>query len=199
MTRLLAPHFQQVIGIDPSASQIANVRAAANVTYRRQGAEKTDLPASSVDLIVAAQAAHWFDLDAFYAEVRRIAKPGALLALVSYGVPYIADPVNTVFQQGYWQDVHRFWPAERVHVETGYAELYFPYEPIEVPAVSCHAAMTLEAFIGYIRTWSAYAAAQREGEEGAFAAFFQKLTKAWGGTAPKPVYWPVSVRAGRVH
>jgi SAM-dependent methyltransferase len=45
-------------------------------------AEATGLPADSVDLIVAAQAFHWFDTPAAAAEFRRILRPAGFVALL---------------------------------------------------------------------------------------------------------------------
>lgn len=45
-------------------------------------AEATTLPADSIDLIVAAQAFHWFDRKAFAMECRRIARPAAHLLVM---------------------------------------------------------------------------------------------------------------------
>ena len=43
------------------------------------------MPDASVDLVLVAQAAHWFDLPAFYAEVARVLRPGGVLAVWSSG------------------------------------------------------------------------------------------------------------------
>ncbi len=40
----------------------------------------------SLCLITAAQAAHWFDLKQFYAEVNRTLKPMGVLAIYGYGL-----------------------------------------------------------------------------------------------------------------
>lgn len=45
-------------------------------------AEVTGLPDASVDLVVAAQAYHWFDLEAARAEFGRILRPGGQLCIV---------------------------------------------------------------------------------------------------------------------
>lgn len=45
-------------------------------------AEATGLPAGSVDLVVAAQAFHWFDIGAFRAECARILRPGGAALLM---------------------------------------------------------------------------------------------------------------------
>src|SRR4051812_14537823 len=68
----LATRFDQVIATDPSAAQIAAASAAPRVTYRCEPAEASTLETQSCDLVVAAQAAHWFDWPRFVAEVARV-------------------------------------------------------------------------------------------------------------------------------
>ena len=81
----LANHFDRVIGVDPSESQVAAAVEHPNITYQVARAEDLPLEDSSVDLVTAAQSAHWFSLPDFYAEARRVGRDGALIALVSYG------------------------------------------------------------------------------------------------------------------
>ena len=63
----LAEHFAEVVATDASAAQIAAATPHPRVRYRVAPADASGLEPVSADLIVAAQAAHWFDLDAFYA------------------------------------------------------------------------------------------------------------------------------------
>ncbi|MEM7706852.1 MAG: class I SAM-dependent methyltransferase [Pseudomonadota bacterium] len=202
LTQLLSPLFDQVLGIDPSEDQLAQARLKAqhlsNLTFRQSPAEHTGVADGSVDLVVAAQAAHWFDLPAFYEESRRIASPRAAIALVTYGVPYINHWVNTIFQQGYWQRVHEFWPPERAQVESGYADLDFPFAAIDFPSFQESQAMTCDEFTGYITTWSAYKNAVARGCRDRFDDFFARLERAWPGSATCEVVWPIVVRAGHV-
>ena len=198
LTALLTTEFDKVIGIDPSKDMLAQTTETTNLAYSRASAESLGLEQRSVDLFVAAQAAHWFDLDQFYIEVQRAAKPGAAIALVSYGVPYVAHGVNAVFQKGYWVDLHEFWPPERKYVETGYAEIPFPFEPIEFPALSIRKEMSFDEFTGYVKTWSAYKNAMRDGAAGRFIDFLEQLKTAWPSNERLEVAWPISVRAGRI-
>lgn len=196
---LLAEQFEQVLATDISADQIANTKAADNIEYHCENAESISAADNSANLIVAAQAAHWFDLPAFYAEAQRIARPGALLALVSYGVPYIDDAINAVFQQGYWQDIHRFWPAERRHVENCYSELDFPFREINIPGHSIQQEMCFEEFCGYISTWSAWRAAEDQNALYVFEHFFDQLQKQWPKDEKKTVIWPIAARLARIN
>lgn len=86
LTRLLAQHFNTVLGLDASGDQIANALPHDRVAYLNAPAEQLPLRDNCAALITAAQAAHWFNLPAFYQEARRVAAPRGILALISYGV-----------------------------------------------------------------------------------------------------------------
>ena len=75
-------YFEQVIASDASKKQIENSQPRNNICYEVFSAEKTNLEDNSIGLLTVAQALHWFDLDNFYKEVRRVIrkeiKPAAL-------------------------------------------------------------------------------------------------------------------------
>jgi SAM-dependent methyltransferase len=75
---------------ETALAQFQNCRSVA------APAEDTGLAEHSIDLIAAAQAAHWFDVEKARAEFRRIAKPGGWLALVwntrrTAGTPFLRE------------------------------------------------------------------------------------------------------------
>ncbi|TXT05962.1 hypothetical protein VHUM_03723 [Vanrija humicola] len=88
----LAPHFDRVTGLDPS-SKMVSVGAqpappAKQITYGVGTSE--DLGAAgvtpgSVDLVVAGQAAHWFDHAKTWPQLARALRPGGSVAYIGYG------------------------------------------------------------------------------------------------------------------
>lgn len=199
LTSLLNQHFTKVIGTDPSEEQLKFAKKLDGIHYLQEPAEQTSIESNSVNLIVAAQAAHWFSLDKFYNEVIRVADKEATIALISYGVPYIEASVNSCFQQGYWQSIHKFWPKERAHVENGYSELPFPFQELHFPDCFIHQEMNFHQLVSYISTWSAYKKAQELDELEVFQSFLEQLSKCWGDlTQSYKVTWPISVKAGKV-
>lgn len=199
LTQLLAPYFNQVVGLDPSADQIANAVPNARIRYECAPAEQLPLPDASASLVTAAQAAHWFDLPAFYREVRRIAVPGAVVALVSYGVLWLEGPLDRRFQAFYRDEIGPYWPPERKLVDTGYATIDFPFDEMAPPALEIRLDWHLSEFIGYVLTWSATRSAREAGKDALLMAFFDDLAALWGDpNAKRPVSWPINMRIGRV-
>ena len=199
LTGQLAAHFSSVVGLDPSADQVAHATARDNVRYCCAPAEALPLTDGSASLITAAQAAHWFDLPVFYAEARRVARPGAVLALVSYGVLQFGGELDTRFQQFYREEIGPYWPAERQLVDSGYSTLEFPFEPIATPAMTIRLEWSLDEFLGYTATWSAVRQAREAGRADLLQGFANDLTHLWGDPERRqPITWPINMRVGRL-
>lgn len=199
LTQLLAPHFDRVVGLDPSADQIAHAVPDPRIDYRCAPAERLPLPDGAASLITAAQAAHWFDLPAFYAEARRIAAPGAVLALISYGVLRLDPVLDQRFQRFYRHEIGPFWPAERKLVDSGYAGIDFPFEEIAWPALHIQVDWNLPQFLGYLGTWSAVRHAKDANRGELLLAFADDIAQAWGDPMmERSVCWPINMRIGKL-
>ena len=46
--------------------------------------------------MTVAQALHWFDLSSFYPEVRRVARPGGILAVWCYEMHHITPEIDAI-------------------------------------------------------------------------------------------------------
>ncbi|KAF4478485.1 trans-aconitate 3-methyltransferase [Fusarium agapanthi] len=91
-TQKLALHFDVAYGVDPGASMITTAtelggrtRTGDLIVYKLSTAEDidkiNDIPHTSVDMIAAATAAHWFDMPRFWAAAARVLKPGGTVAI----------------------------------------------------------------------------------------------------------------------
>lgn len=195
LTTALAGHFEQVIGVDPSPSQITHAVAGPHIRYQQAAAEKIDITPLKADLIVAAQAAHWFDLPIFYENLTKFAKDKALLALITYGVPQVIGPIQSDFADLYWGDIHDFWPAARQHVENGYADFDFPFSEVILPALSISCQWGRADILGYVHTWSAVKAAKTAGQKDLIDRFMAHLGDIWGDQI-REISWPLQGRVG---
>ncbi len=199
LSLLLAQRFDRVIATDASAEQIAHAAVHPQVEYRCAPAEASGLAAGIADLAVAAQAAHWFDLPGYYAEVRRVARPGAAVALVSYGNVRADATIGPLIDRFYSDALGPLWPPERRLVENGYRSLPFPFPELATPPLEIRVEWRLADVMGYVETWSAVRAMERVEGRGPIDAFEAELARAWGDPASvRLVRWPLSLRVGRV-
>lgn len=199
LTRLLSDHFAAVTGVDPSEDQLRNASLATGISYIHSPAENLPADFSDYSLVTVAQAAHWFRLNDFYREVRRVAAPGAIIALISYGVLSIEGEIGERFRKFYYDEIGRFWPSERKLVDSGYRELYFPFEELQAPPFRIETKWNLQALLGYISTWSAVRQAKQQGEMKVISQFAEDLAAMWGSPeGSRDVSWPINMRIGRL-
>jgi SAM-dependent methyltransferase len=195
----LANYFEDVMATDPSANQIANAMQVENVTYRVASAEASGLPSQYFDVITVGQAIHWFNFEAFYTEVRRVAKPGAMLMVWGYGLTTINPAVDAVVSDLYYNIVGAYWPPERKHLDTEYLEIPFPFKPIPTPQLQMKLQWGLNDFVGYLSTWSSVQAYIKAHGVNPLQALYPRLATAWGDKDKvKTVEWPLYVLAGVV-
>lgn len=194
----LARVFDQVVATDPSAAQIAEAEAAPNIDYRVEAAEACSLADASVDLVTVAQALHWFALDAFHGQVRRVLRPGGVIAEWSYADCTVTPAVDAVTRFLYVELLDAYWPPERRLVESGYAELAFPFARIAAPQFGLEARWDLAGFLAYLRSWSATQRYLRAQDSDPVTDLEAEFGAAWGDAATvRPVRWGLVLRAGR--
>jgi len=195
----LAEHFEEVIALDPSAEQIANAQPHPKVGYRVARAEQTGIASRGADLLTAAQAAHWFDLPAFFAEAQRILKPSGLIALVTYAGMTPGSDVAAIVEAFRTDTLAPYWPPERAMVDNDYRDIHLPFSRVEAPPMLLEMHWSLDALVGYVDTWSAVRGMERAIGRGPFEQMVARLREAWGpAEATKLLQWPLTVIAGRV-
>jgi len=198
-TRLLAASFKRVAATDPSMQQLAHAPRLHGVSYHCAAAEASALTDASVDFIVAAAAAHWFDLPRFYDEARRVGRPDSVIALITYHHTTVNEDVDAVMQVFHEFLLDGYWPPERRHVDSAYTTIDLPFTPIDTPAFEISAEWTLAQLLGYVDTWSGVRALLNAGGEAKLQRFREEVSRAWGDPATvRRVRWPLAIRAGRL-
>lgn len=164
----LARHFETVIGIDSSKTQLTEAQKASvnyrNVFYRQSPAEDLSsvVATESADLVTAGSAVHWFDMERFYKEAIRILKRGGTLAVYVYQLPrwrnQDADNLIHPFLRG---TVKKYWQEGAYHVFNGYGEPLallqkFFDQGIRDDSMSLNFNYNLREVIGFIKSFPQY-------------------------------------------
>ena len=199
-SRGLARHFDRVFATDPSAAQVAQASAPANVAFAVEPGERCSLPDASADAVCVAQALHWFDRDAFFAECARVLRPGGVLA--AWGYQDIVLPGPLAAANAALQDAIRpYWPRERALIDEAYASFAWPFAPLAAPVRDLRelrVEWTLPRLLGYFASYSASKRCREATGEDPVAAHAPAFAAAWGDPdIARPLHWPLFVHARR--
>jgi SAM-dependent methyltransferase len=194
----LAKIFDNVFATDISQQQIDNALHADNISYSVQPAEKTNFDTGLFDLIVVAQAIHWFDFDKFYEEVKRTAKDYALLCVVGYGKLEISEQIDTVISNFYDNIIGQYWDKERKYIDENYQTIPIPFSEIQTPDFVIRQHWTLEHLIGYLNTWSAVKHFINQNNYNPIDKLQSDIGQLWNNEQTKQVNFPLLLRVGRI-
>lgn len=195
---MLARHFDRVVATDASAAQIRNAEPHERIEYGVATADVSGLPDRSCDLVTVAQAAHWFELSPFYAEARRVLKPGGIIAVWCYLLMETGHPaVDALVRHLQYKRLGSHWPAGRELVEDHYRSLPFPFASIKAPAFEMVARWTRSNLLGYISSWSAVARCRQFEGKDPLEEFAANLARVWpDDTGTLDVRWPLYLKVG---
>jgi SAM-dependent methyltransferase len=195
----LARYYSQVFATDPSEQQILESTAHPLVRYAVEKAEQSSLPNQSVDLVTVANAMHWFNLDLFYAEVKRVLKSDGILAAWSYALPAVSDEIDPIVYAFHHGVLNDYWMAENRLVEKQYATIPFPFTEIPHPDFFSEKEMNLEDAIGYFNTWSAVQRFINRNQVNPTKDFGGALALVWGNPEQKRMFrWKLALKIGFV-
>ncbi|KAM4626354.1 putative methyltransferase isoform 1-T2 [Discoglossus pictus] len=195
-TRPLAPYFHKVIGIDISETQINEARkhtSEENVSYLVSPAEDLPLEDSSVDLVNAGMAAHWFPMDKFLKEADRVLKPRGCIALhafkLEFAIQYkekseeltriICDAFEVLYQHG---------NKSNNIMRTQYKEIYeaIPYPDRQrITDIPVTFPLPVAEVLGFLQAIYMYQEFMRKDKDGA-KAFLQNVEKRFLDTLGEP-------------
>lgn len=195
----LAFYFGRVVGTDASVTQVAAAGETETTRFVVARSEQAPLADNTVDLVVVASALHWFVGETFFAEVRRVVRPGGVFAAWSYGMPTIESEDLEKAVHGFINGtLGPYWPPETRMVLDGYETIDLPFEGIKAPAFELNAEWPLEGFLGFARTWSAVGRFVEERGEDPVLQLGVDLERIWSGRSqPLPIRYRLGLRVGR--
>jgi len=194
----LCKYFTTVFATDISQKQMDSAYQADNIFYSLQPAEKTNLTENSIDLIAVSQALHWFDFEKFYAEVKRVAKPGAIIAVWTYSLLQISNEINAIIHDYHFNTLTNYWDAERKYVDANYATIPFSFNEIVSPPFEIKLQWSLQDLEGYFYTWSALQKFITANNYSPVDALMEQIKPLWGKGEEREIIFPVHLRLGTI-
>lgn len=191
----LANYFDVVDATDLSSNQLENAVRRPNIDYQAANAEKAPFADDTFDLVTVGQALHWFDVPAFHAEVRRVLKPGGVIAEWGYGLNQVNAPIDALVRFIYTDIVGPFWDPMRRHIETEYRDLPFDFTQPKRARFIARREWLVEWYMNYLRTWSAVQAFHKKNGYDPIDQFADDLRRHWGPN-PREVRFPIFLRMG---
>jgi ubiquinone/menaquinone biosynthesis C-methylase UbiE/N-acetylglutamate synthase-like GNAT family acetyltransferase len=194
----LAEHFQQVIATDASQQQITNAIPYPNIKYRVAPAENCGIKDKSIDLITVASGLHWFDFNRFYAEAKRVLKPGGIIAVWCYTGSKISPTIDVVTSELGVEILKDYWPKENQLVWNHYKGIPFPFKEITTPQFQCIIEWNLAELENYFSSWSATQKYKEATGQNPVDIVHNQLKTAWVEPIQrKNVVWDLTLKVGR--
>lgn len=197
----LADWFSKVVASDVNENQYTVAADHPHVKYQCFASETPPADLNQVDLVIAACAVHWYDLQAFYDAARRVASPSGVIAVWTYEWPWtMSESVDAVLRKMKDDYFHEYWLPESSLYLNRYQNLDFPFDEIVTPSFSATLGSTYDDLEAFLSTWSVV---RRFGEYHSpeqLAAIKDELRDAWHASPPPlPLTLPLYIRAGRIH
>jgi len=197
----LADHFTRIEATDVSAEQLAEAPFHPNIRYSQQPSEATDFAPESFDLVVTAQALHWFQHRDYWREVTRVSRPGALFAAWGYSWFEASEELEHLLLAPYQQLLLPFWAPQNRLLWEGYPleAILFPFQPLDAPDFTIELHWTLPQLLHYLQTWSAYRNSRVDRAVSTeIERLFATATQSFGETERLSLRLPLRLIAGLV-
>ncbi|CAD0008568.1 class I SAM-dependent methyltransferase [Flavobacterium chungangense] len=194
----LSAYFDKVFATDISQKQLDNATQANNIMYSKGSAEKTSFGNQQFDLIVVAQAVHWFDFDPFYKEIYRILKPEGIFAVMGYGLFSTNPDSDKILRHFYYDIVGSYWDVERRYLDENYETIPFPFDEISAEKFQNQFIWTFEILIGYLQTWSSVQHYISKNNQNPIDLIYDELKVSWQ-KSNQEVTFPLLLRIGKLN
>ena len=197
----LVRYFDKVVATDKSYEQLSRARPHPRILYKCAPSEESGLKTGSVDCVCAFMAAHWFNLDKFYHEARRISAPGGLIVLVCYGEPFVAsDQLVSDFLEDIASRIASFGGPAIQRMRAGYRDLPFPFtNEAQMPRMYAQRELSGRELVLYFRSRASIIDHRQRTGVDLCHELEQRLTTHGRNNAIYRLTWPLTGRVAPIH
>lgn len=195
----LSKYFNTVFATDISSRQIEHAEKRPNIHYSVEPAENTSIENNTIDLITVSQALHWFNFEKFYAEVKRVSKPTAVIAAWTYSLLQIDRETDKLIQDYHFKTLEKYWDKERKYVDDGYTTIPFTFKKIDTPEFFIEINWNTEDLEGYFNTWSALQKFIKANNYNPVPALMKEISLNWPDSEYRKIIFPIHLKLGYVH
>ncbi|MEJ2103115.1 MAG: class I SAM-dependent methyltransferase [Ignavibacteriaceae bacterium] len=194
----LTNYFERVLATDASKEQIEFSQSHPKITYRVELADRVSLENSSTDLVTVAAAVHWFEFEKFYSEVKRVLKPGGIIAVWGYHLFKITPDIDNILIKYYSEILKDYWPERFHYVDTHYEDLPFPFKELTTPKFEMITEWDLKQVVGFLNSWSGTKNYEQKTGRHPLNEIWKDLSEAWGNEKLKrKINWPLHLKVGK--
>lgn len=183
----ISKYFSIVEASDIHENQIKNAFEKDNVHYSLQNSEATNYPDNFFDAVCVAQALHWFNLDAFFYEVKRVLKKEGLFFCWGYSFFKINDEIDQIITDFLLKEIEPFWSENNRLLHHEYVEITFPFKKIETPDFEMKEKWQLNQLLEYLSTWSAVKLYNKNKPTNIIDELALNLSKCWNENEIKEI------------
>ncbi|WZZ17456.1 hypothetical protein YC2023_110545 [Brassica napus] len=208
----LVDHYENVVATDINEAQLKRAIKHSRISYHHtpKNMSEDEMVAliggeNSMDLIVAAQAVHFFDLTTFYNVAKRVLrKDGGLIAIWVYNSIIISPEIDPIMKSLVDSTLPFRTPIMNLAFDS-YKTLPFPFESIgmgsegEPVRLDIPHKLSLKGFIGFLKSWQPAMKAKEQGVELVDEDLITKFEEAWGDeNQVKDVYYKAHMIVGKI-
>lgn len=162
------PYFQNITGCDISPAQIEEAKKnyqVEGVNFILCPAEKIPLPDNSVQMVSVCTALHWFNIEEFLKEAKRLLVKNGVLAVYSYHsvmklIFHTEEKThmgNILLKKLFYNKVEEFMSPTFKILDDNYSTVYFPFDDVvRCSGIRSRIEVNVDELIGYIHSHSSY-------------------------------------------
>ncbi|KAG7561637.1 S-adenosyl-L-methionine-dependent methyltransferase [Arabidopsis thaliana x Arabidopsis arenosa] len=208
----VAEYYEKVVATDINESQLQRAMKHPKVTYHHTPSSMSDDDLvtllggeNSIDIIIAAQALHYFDLKRFYPIVKRVLrKQGGIIAVWVYNDLIITPKVDSIMKRLVDSTLPFRNPTMNLAFD-GYRTIEFPFKNIRMgtqgrpKALDIPHKLSLNGFLGFLKSWQPLVKAKEQGEDLLTSCMIDEFKEAWGDDKQvKNVFYKAYMLAGKL-